>query len=233
MMDAMQPLLLGPDVTGRSVVLSGDRVCWFSEGEAPQFPRVRRVAAEAETLEPGGVIVLDLGGDPDEVRTQARSCLLAGVTGVVALASDAGGDDLPENLLVIREEVSRPGLRAAVGFRLRDAGSARAQAAAACLLANPRSLSRGVIALESDASDRLRQDAHDLADSLGVLVWEGRDDVQTFLARCFGRRLAPLSPGAAGDVVARGRDGVARHVVVGGHLLVSDGRIWEEGVLRG
>ncbi len=77
----------------------------------------------------------------------------------------------------------------------------------------------------------------DMAEEEAVLFREGRAHGEAdealrrrpaagwdLASEWFDKPLAPLAPGAAADAVALGKDGV-RHVVVGGRVLVKDGRL--------
>ncbi len=77
-----------------------------------------------------------------------------------------------------------------------------------------------------DADMRIEQQAlFRLAAEYGDDKPKGRIDTgYRLIAEQFGVAQAPLQPGALGDVVVR-QDGRVRHVIVGGHVVVSDGKL--------
>lgn len=192
-----RPLVIGPDQGGRSLVIAGDRVCWYGTGAAPQTPGALRLDAKSATIRAGSTSEL-VDGDAAAPPEGATSVILT----ASPTAMDAGVRRLRDR-----------GLRVLAAVRLIDEpGANRFRALHA---SNRDSLVRVALA----ATDW--EGAAALADDLGVPIEWPRESATWALERHFGRR-SDLSPGAMGDALVVAGSTV-RHVVVGGLLLVRDG----------
>jgi hypothetical protein len=192
-----RPLLIGPDVDGRWLVVAGDRVCWFGMGEPPQTPGALRLDAGGGAIQGGAALELETGGKLDPASA---------VTSVILVG---GPDALEAEIHPMRAR----GVRVVAAVRVVDA--LEAQRTRALHASNRDPLVRVGLAPSTWEGVAL------LAEDIGVPVHSHAHACSEIVARHFGRR-ADLSPGAMGDAVVT--DGAAvRHVVVGGRLVIRDG----------
>ena len=152
-----RPLVAGPDLEGRTLVVAGDRTCWFGEGEPPQAPGAIRLDAAAATIAAGRAA----WGVPREVDDTVTTLIMAGPPG---LLGSLGGVARSAGLRVI--------LAAEVVTREDEEG------AKSLFLGNRDPLVR--VAVLGAGAGRLR-------DALGLAVVDRGDDPHSLTARCFGR----------------------------------------------
>ena len=194
-----KPLLIGPDLNGRSLVIAGDRVCWFGVGDPPRTPGALRLDACGTVI--NGAVLLRCDGE------RAFEAALAAVATAVVLV---GGPDAVE---AWSRRMRARGVRVFAAIHVADACDA--ERARALHAANRDPLVRVGLAPSR------WEGAASLAADLGVpLDWDDQPS-SGVLERHFGRR-ADLSPGAMGDAVVSAGAAV-RHVVVGGRLVMRDG----------
>lgn len=235
-----RPWILGPDDSGRTIVVAGDRIAWSGTDVPPRMPGAGSFAVPGTTLRPGRIARLDdaarLLADPAALAERFESLLRTqGITTIVMGLGPAGGDPALDRACdaVFRALAKLP-LRALLGIPLpaprrgEDPGLA-ALLGLAAVCRSP--LVRPFFFVEDDLSEAERHELAVPVEALGHEIVFARELAQEVAAphpvgRRFGRRVGSFEPGAVGDVVAEAAEGV-RHATVGGRLVLRDGALVE------
>lgn len=235
-----RPWILGPDDTGRTIVVAGDRIAWAGTEPTPKMPGAGTFAVPGTTLLPGRIARLDdaecLRGDPAALADRFESLLRAqGVTTIVACLASTGGEPALDRASdAVFRALAKVPLRALLGIPLPRPRRGEDPVLAALLglpavLRSP--LVRPFLFVEDDLAKDEQQELTIAAEALGHELVFARDlarDAVTppAVGRRFGRRVGSFEPGAVGDVIAEAAEGV-RHATVGGRLLLRDGVLVE------
>ena len=193
----LKPLLIGPDMSGRSLVVAGDRVCWFGVGEPPQTPG-------ALVLDAAGAVIQ--GGVSLELDSASKVDLAKAVTTVILV-------DGPDTVASETRRMRARGVRVFAAVRVADPFDAHRTRVFHASNRDPL--------VRVGLAPSAWEGAAALAEDLGVPLHWHEHACSEVVERHFGRR-ADLSPGAMGDAVVVVGDKVL-HVVVGGRLVMRDG----------
>jgi hypothetical protein len=208
------PILIGPDANGLSILLTGDYVSWIGSGDAPTFPRTMNLSGEFGVLVAPKVTMLE-GAGPSP-----RELLLKGYGAGIAVSDHL----TPEPSAHLVRQFAHSGFRLVHLIK-----SAR--------VLDPLLLIERSIFWTADDRRRfalLDQDSNaqnspfEFEDFAMLRIGQadlprGSDD-RRLLGTLFGRPACALSLGAVGDVVLMDqRTGLAIHAVIGGRLVLHDG----------
>lgn len=229
---APKTLLIGPDASGLTVVIAGDRVCFSRNEKPPRFAGAKRLDVRRMQLSAPRVLEMPMAW----ARTlrndrEGPAALLKGPSVATAVILDLDDESSPSEVTTTVPSLLRCPLRVHVIARLESQGSPRPRLRAilelASMVSHPRFRSAIVFEPEHarnwhelpEAEGGLAGDAA----ALGISLFTAKDlqlfgSAASLLGRMMGRPFGTLEEGAVGDVLGTIQD-QAELIVIGGEVL--------------